>query len=131
MAEKLHGRAIQPNTIPADRIVSGSLDTAKFDNTTAVVLGDSASPKIRTLTYFGANTTANINGGQTLVISGSNFEPNVTVYINTTVAPSVTRTNANSISFTTPALSAGTYLLYVINPDGGFGTFAAPGIVYL
>ena len=131
MADKLHGRAIQSNSIPANRIVTGSLDTTKFDNTTAVVLGDTAVPKIRTLTYFGANTTANVNGGQTLIISGSNFDANVTVYINTTVAPSVTRTNANSISFTTPARSAGTYLLYVINPDGGFGTFAAPGIVYL
>lgn len=131
MADKLHGRAIQPNTIPADRIVTGSLDTTKFDSTTATVLGDTAYPKVRNLTYFGANTTANVNGGQTLVITGSNFQPNVTVYINTTIAPSVTRTNANSISFTTPARSAGTYLLHVINPDGGFGTFAAPGIVYL
>ena len=131
MAEKLHGRAIQPNTIPADRIVNGSLEATKFDSIAGPVLGDSASPKVRTLTYFGANTTANVNGGQTLVITGSNFEPNVTVYVNTTIAPSVTRTNANSISFTTPARSAGTYLLYVINPDGGFGTFAAPGIVYL
>ena len=131
MAEKLHGRAIQPNTIPADRIVNGSLEATKFDSIDGPVLGDSASPKVRTLTYFGANTTANVNGGQTLVITGSNFEPNVTVYVNTTIAPSVTRTNANSISFTTPARSAGTYLLYVINPDGGFGTFAAPGIVYL
>lgn len=131
MADKLHGRAIQSNSIPANRIVTGSLDTTKFDSTTATVLGDTAVPKIRSLTYFGANTTANVNGGQTLIISGSNFDANVTVYINTTVAPSVTRTNANSISFTTPARSAGTYLLYVINPDGGFGTFAAPGIVYL
>ena len=108
MAEKLHGRAIQPNTIPADRIVNGSLEASKFDSIAGPVLGDSASPKVRTLTYFGANTTANVNGGQTLVITGSNFEPNVTVYVNTTIAPSVTRTNANSISFTTPARSAGT-----------------------
>ena len=131
MADKLHGRAIQPNSIPADRIVTGSLETSKFDSTTKVVLDDAAFPKIRSLTYFAANTTANVNGGQTLIITGSNFDPNVTVYINTTAASSVTRTNANSISFTTPARSAGTYLLYVINPDGGFGTFAAPGIVYL
>lgn len=131
MADKLHGRAIQSNSIPADRIVTGSIETSKFDSTAKVVLDDAAFPKVRSLTYFGANTTANVNGGQTLIITGSNFQANVTVYVNTTVAPSVTRTNANSISFTTPARSAGTYLLHVINPDGGVGSFAAPGIVYL
>lgn len=131
MTDKLNGRAIRTNTIPANRIVSGSLEPSRFDATTKTVLEDSAYPKIRTLTYFGANTTANVNGGQTLVITGGNYQANVTVYVNNVAAPAVSRTNANSISFTTPARPAGTYLLYVINPDGGFGIFAAPGIIYL
>jgi len=141
MADKLNGRAIANNSIPANRIVSSSLTSDLFVSDIAAVLTDTARPKISNLTYFGANTTANINGGQTIVLTGSNIQANVQIYLNgfsntflfsnTTAVPSISRANANSVSFTTPARAAGTYHVYVINTDdGGYAVFAKPGIVY-
>jgi hypothetical protein len=62
-------------------------------------------------------------------LTGSNFAANIQIYVNTSAAPAVSRTNANSVSFTTPGNEAGTYLVYAINPDGGFAILV-PGIVY-
>lgn len=139
MADKLNGRAVKLASLPANRIQSYSLTANLFVNDIATVLTDTARPKVANLTYFGANTTANVNGGQTIVLTGSNFQANIAVYLNQpnnifgvlNAAPSVSRTNANSVSFTTPARSAGTYLVYVINTDdGGFAVYSKPGIVY-
>lgn len=38
-------------------------------------------------------------------------------------APTVSRANSNSLSFTTPALAANIHKLYVVNTDGGVGTY--------
>jgi hypothetical protein len=141
MADKLNGTAIATTSIPANRIIDYSLTADRFVSDIATVLNDTARPKISNLTYFGANTTANVNGGQTIVLTGSNFQANVQIYLNafnntylfsnTIAASSVTRANANSVSFTTPARTAGTYHVYLINTDdGGYAVFARPGIVY-
>ena len=82
MADKLNGRVIANNSIPANRIVSSSLTSDRFVSDIAAVLTDTARPKISNLTYFGANTTANINGGQTIVLTGSNIQANVQIYLN-------------------------------------------------
>lgn len=128
MADKLHGRAIAVNSIAINRI-NEKLTAQLFDATIQNYLNDGGRPIVSNLRYFGANTTANINGGQTITLTGRNFAPNVQIYVNNTATPSVTRTNANSVSFVTAAQSAGTYLVYAINPDGGFG-IVVPGIVY-
>lgn len=141
MADKLNGRVIATNSIPANRIVDYSLTANLFVSDISTVLTDTARPKVSNLTYFGANTTANVNGGQTIVLTGSNFQTNVQIYLNASnnsylfsninAVPSISRTNANSISFTTPARAAGNYHVYVINTDdGGYAVFARPGIVY-
>jgi hypothetical protein len=139
MADKLHGRAIANTSIPSNRIIDYSLTSNVFVTDIATVLSGTARPKISNLTYFGANTTANVNGGQTIVLTGSNFQSNIQVYLNAgnnafsvlNAAPSVSLTNSNSVSFTTPARSAGTYFVYVINTDdGGYAIYAKPGIVY-
>jgi hypothetical protein len=134
MAEKLNGRAIQTNSIPADRITAGTITLDQCDATIDNFVNDGGRPFIRSITYFGANTTASPSGGQTVTLNGSNFAPNVQVYINTSsnflaFASAVSRINANAVSFTTPGRESGTYLLYAINPDGGFAILV-PGIVY-
>lgn len=128
MADKLNGRAIANNSIPIDRI-TGTLELNKFDSTFNDYINDGGRPTIKSITYFGSNTTASVEGGQSIILTGSNFNANVQIYVNGNAAPSVSRTNANSVSFTTAAQSAGTYLVYAINPDGGFGILA-PGIEY-
>lgn len=130
MADKLHGRAIALNSVSLGKFVEGiQFEAAQFDSAINDFINVGGRPFISNITYFGSNTTANINGDQTITLTGQNFQTNVQVYINGNATPSVSRTNANSVSFTTAAESAGTYLVYAINPDGGFAVLV-PGIVY-
>jgi hypothetical protein len=90
--------------------------------------GSSDIPKITGLVYPGDDTAANTSGGQTVIISGSGFKSNVSVYVNGSAVPSVTYTNTNSVSITTPALAAATYPLYLINTDDGATAIFVPGL---
>lgn len=140
-SQKLSGTAFSTNSIPANRIIPGTIDSITFfDTDVSLYLNYGGRPTISNISYFGANTTANVNGNQTITLTGTNFNVGITVYIevssnaaalsaNVSAAPSVSRTNATSLTFTTPARAAGTYLIYVINTDGGYA-IRAPGIVY-
>ena len=89
----------------------------------------SGTPKITTISYPGDDTAANTGGGQTVVLTGTGFNAGASVLINGTYAGVVAVANSTSMSFTTPAQSAGTYTLYVINTDGGTA-ISIPGISY-
>ena len=86
------------------------------------------TPKIASLTLPGTETAVAPAGGETVTITGSGFSNtggNPSVLIGSTPASSVTYISATSLTFTTPALGTGVYVLYVINSDGGAGIFAA------
>jgi len=85
-------------------------------------------PKITGLVYPGNDTAANTSGGQTVYISGSNFAANCVVYINGSAAPSVSFISSSNVGFTTPALSANVYPVYVINPGDGATAIHIPGL---
>ena len=90
------------------------------------------APKISSLTLPGTETAVDIAGGETVIITGSGFSNSggaPTVTIGSTPASSVTYNSSTSITITTPALSTGTYFLYVVNADGGTATYA-PGISF-
>jgi hypothetical protein len=117
MAGKLVGTAIVP----------GSVTVAKLANDVSAVIQAGGGPKVISVGYPGDDTAANSVGAQTITVTGTGFNPNVKVFIGSisggTEAPTVSRANANSLSFTTPALTQGLYQLYVVNSDGGVGTF--------
>jgi hypothetical protein len=117
MAGKLDGTAIE----------AGTVDTSKLAGDVSAVIQAGGGPKVISIGYPGDDTAANTGGGQTITVTGSGFNPNVRVFIGTvsggSEAPTVSRANTNSLSFTTPALAAGIYQLYVVNQDGGVGTF--------
>jgi hypothetical protein len=92
-----------------------------------VASGGSDIPKITGLVYPDDDTAANTSGGQTIYITGNNFVSNCKVYINNTLAPSITFVGSSNVGFTTPALSVNTYPLYLVNPDGGTAVFI-PGL---
>ena len=69
-----------------------------------------------------------IVGGETIVIYGSGFQNGANVYIGSTAIKS-TQLDQNRITFTAPSQSAGSYVLYVINPNGNAAVYA-PGIYY-
>ena len=117
-----------PNKIRGNAIQSGTISVAKLASDVSQVIQAGGGPKIANVVYSGDDTAANTVGGQTIVVTGTGFNPNVKVFIGTisgaTEAPTVSRANANSLSFTTPALGQGIYQLYVVNEDGGVGTFS-------
>lgn len=99
-----------------------------ISQTTLTVLG-SAVPKVSTITYPGDDTATDTAGGQTIILTGSGFAVGATVIVNGTSANVVTFISSSSISFTAPAQSAGTYVIYVINTDGGTA-LVIPGLSY-
>jgi len=120
MARKIPGGAIQANTI--------SITQLQTTVVTQIQSGASGGPKISAITYPNSATAAANTGSETITLTGTGFESGVTVIVNGNVVPSVTRTNANSLSFTTAALSSTTYPIYVVNPDGGTAIFINPGL---
>ena len=118
MAGKLSGGAIE----------TGTIELSKLDSSLSTQITSSSGPKVSNLIYFGANNSARASGGQTITLLGSNFASNASVYINTTAAPSVTYISSSNVQFTTPALSVGTYLVYVINPETGAFGVRVPGL---
>jgi len=87
------------------------------------------TPKVSTITYPGDDTAADPAGGQTITLTGSGFNVGATVLINNVEVSVVSVVSSTTITFTSPANSTGSYVLYVINTDGGTA-IAIPGIQY-
>ena len=87
------------------------------------------TPKISLVSYPGNDTAADIAGGQTITISGSGFSSGATVLIGGSPVAITTVVSSTSITFTSPASSAGNYALYVVNTDGGTAIYI-PGVAY-
>jgi len=68
-------------------------------------------------------------GGQTVQINGTGFLRGATITFDGSAVAVVTYVNATQLTFTSPAKSAGTYTIYVVNPDGGTAIYI-PGIIY-
>jgi len=87
-------------------------------------------PTIISYTISGIDDTAlDPAGGQTVQINGTGFLPGATITFDGSAVSVVTYVNPNQLSFTTPAKSAGTYTIYVVNSDGGTAIYI-PGIIY-
>ena len=116
---KLPGSAIESNTITITQI-----------QTTAVTnIVTQSGPRVSSLIYPGNDTAGNTVGGQTVYINGSGFETNNAIYINGNAVPSKTFISASNLSFTTPALAAGIYPVYIINTDSGSTAIFIPGYI--
>ena len=102
---------IQPNTV---------VSAAEYAAFTANVL-----PKISSVQYADAtftvldDTAANTAGTARLIINGSGFQTGATVIVGTTTASSTARVSTEQLRANVSALSAGSYTMYVQNPDGG------------
>jgi hypothetical protein len=118
---KLPGSAIQANTISVTQLQTTVV--------TQIQSGASGGPKVKSLIYPSNDTAANSTGGQTVYITGSGFAANAQVLVNGAAVPSQSFISASNISFTTPALSTGTYPVYVINPEDGGTAILYPGLL--
>ena len=87
-------------------------------------------PTISGYTLVGVDDTAlNTAGGQTVIVTGTNFSTGVSATLSGVQIGAVTLLSSTQISFTTPALSAGTYALIVYNSAGG-AAILLPGMIY-
>lgn len=119
MPRQLLGTAIAANTIT----------TTQLQTTVVNQISAGGGPRVSSLIYPGNDTAGNTVGGQTVYINGSGFETNNAIYINGNAVPSKSFISAGNLSFTTPALSAGIYPVYVINTDNGATAIFVPGYI--
>jgi len=103
---------------------SGTISYNSLTNLPQVI-----SLKCSSLVYPGNDLAADPAGGQTISIIGTGFEATPTVYVGGTIASSVTFVSSTQINFVTPAKTAGTYDIYVVNPGGATAIFVF-GISY-
>jgi len=91
--------------------------------------GGSAGPTIATIGYVGNNTATDVAGGETISLTGTGFATGCSVIINGSPVGAVTFISATQVTFVAPALSAGTYILYLVNTNGSTA-ISVPGISY-
>ena len=75
-------------------------------------------PTITTLAYSGSNNATEPAGGETITLSGTNFQAGATVTVGGTSASSVAVPSSTTITFAAPAKTAGDYDVIVTNSNG-------------
>ncbi len=87
-------------------------------------------PSITSWSISGSDDTAlNPAGGQTVLVNGGGFATGVAATLNGATISPVTLVSPTQISFTSPALSGGSYTLIVYNSTGG-AAILVPGLTY-
>jgi hypothetical protein len=115
--------------LPGSQIESNTITITQIQTTAVTNIVTQAGPRVTSLVYPGNDTAGNTVGGQTVYINGTGFETNNAIYINGNAVPSKSFISASNLSFTTPALSAGIYPVYVINTDSGSTAIFVPGYI--
>jgi hypothetical protein len=110
-----------------------SINSVVNDTVSGESVVNALKPKPPTITGYavsGADDTAlDPAGGQTVLLNGTGFQRGATITLNGSAIAVVTYVNANQLSFTSPAQSAGTYTIYAVNADGGTAIYI-PGLIY-
>ena len=89
----------------------------------------SGGPRISSIAYPNNDTAADIVGGGTITLTGTNFQEGAQVVINGNAASVVSVVSSTAITFTAPPNPTGSYILFVVNPDGAT-TISVPGLQY-
>jgi hypothetical protein len=106
-------------------IANNAITPAKLSTEAGAVTG----VKVSSIAYLNDDTAANTIGGDVITVSGAGFTPNTVVYVDRTQASVVTYVSNTQITFSSPAKTAGSYILYFYNADGGSAAYI-PGINY-
>ena len=112
-------------TGPAGAIgYTGSRGDIGYTGSVGIGGGDSAVPKITNIqvtdsSYTVLDDTAVALTGGYIKITGTGFVSGCQVLVNNTPATSVTFVSTTEVRAQLPATSAGTYVVYLVNADGG------------
>lgn len=107
--------------ITSENIANNTITTSQIATTAVASL---QGPRITTITITDGSYSAlddsavNTSGGY-IKITGANFATGCSVVIGTTNATTVTFTSSTELRVAVPALTAGSYTVYVTNTDGG------------
>ena len=97
--------------MPLTKITTTEIDTVSISQVTA---GPTiANVSIANSTYVILDDTAVSNAGGYIVVAGTKFQSGAQVLIGNTVATSVTFVNSTTLNVQVPALTAGTYTMYI------------------
>ena len=111
MLTKIKTDTIEPTTLAA---ISGpKITTVQVTNNSYVVLDD---------------TAVGLSGGF-IKLTGTGFRTGCQIIIGTTPATAVSFVSSTQLHVQVPALTAGTYILYLVNTDGGT-TILVNGLTY-
>ena len=96
-------------------------DAEVYDGNNWLRMGTSP-PTYSAIDYPGSATAADPAGGESIIITGTEFKVGVTLTVGGTTPSSITRNSSTQITFTSPAKSAGSYSIVITNTDGGTAT---------
>ena len=96
-------------------------DAEIYDGNQWVRMG-TTPPTFSAIDYPGTATAANPAGGESIIITGTEFKAGITLTVGGTTPSSITRNSTTQITFTAPAKSAGSYAIVITNSDGGTAT---------
>jgi hypothetical protein len=105
-------------TTPGTAITAGTITATQFSNTV-----DFGGPKISSIlvtdsSYVTIGGNVSTAGGYIKTI-GTGFVTGCTVVVNSNIATSVTFVSSTEVRAQLPATVAGSYFIYLTNPDGG------------
>jgi hypothetical protein len=106
-------------------IANNAITPAKLSSEAGAATG----VKVSSIVYLNDDTAVNTIGGDVITVNGAGFTPNTVVYVDRTQAGVVTYLSNTQITFSSPAKTAGSYILYLYNADGGSAAYI-PGINY-
>ena len=115
--------------VTSEGIADSAITSAKISS--SVALG---GPKITAIEVCDANytvlddTAVALTGGY-IKITGSGFAQGVQVLVNSTPATSVALVNSTTVHAQLPAKTAGSYVVYLVNSDGGVA-ISVTGVSY-
>jgi hypothetical protein len=108
MPTRITAANIAPGAITADRLAEGAGGGPRITNV-----------QVTDDTYTVIDDTAVSLSGGYVKITGTGFQTGCVAIVGTTTATATAFVSSNFINVQVPALSAGTYIVYVVNPDGG------------
>ena len=125
--------------LPANTVIGNTPITSFVTDVATNVVANTAIPldvpRIANIQVLNSSftviddTAVDTASGGNIFINGSGYTSVPQVYINQTAASSVTFVNSQQLRVAVPAFPAGTYPVYVINPDGATATFV-PGLSF-
>lgn len=115
---------IADSNITAAKIADTGVTVAKLNSDVTQLIAQGGGPKITGVAITNSSwtvldDTAVDTAGGYIKLTGTNFVTGCSVVVGTTSATAVTFISSTELRVQLPAQAAGTYILYVTNPDGG------------